>query len=108
MGNDTFLLEMGTRIAQRRKELHMTQEQLADKIGVTGSRVSNWEQGIHRPDVDILANICTALNVSPSELLDIHLNINELSAHEQKLLTAYREHNDLQRAVNILLGIEPL
>ena len=100
--------QIGLRIRKFREANNMTQKQLADKIGVTGSRVSNWEQGIHRPDVDILANICTALNVSPSELLDIHLNINELSAHEQKLLTAYREHNDLQRAVNILLGIEPL
>lgn len=98
--------QIGLRIHKFREANNMTQKQLADKIGVTGSRVSNWEQGIHRPDVDILANICTALNVSPSELLDIHININELSAHEQKLLTAYRKHTDLQRAVNILLGIE--
>lgn len=98
--------QIGLRIRKFREANNMTQKQLADKIGVTGSRVSNWEQGIHRPDVDILANICTALNVSPSELLDIHININELSAHEQKLLTAYRKHTDLQRAVNILLGIE--
>lgn len=98
--------QIGLRIRKFREANKMTQKQLADKIGVTGSRVSNWEQGIHRPDVDILANICTALNVSPSELLDIHININELSAHEQKLITAYRKHTDLQRAVNILLGIE--
>ena len=98
--------QIGVRIRKFREANNMTQKQLADKIGVTGSRVSNWEQGVHRPDVDILANICTALNVSPSELLDIHININELSAHEQKLLTAYRKHTDLQRAVNILLGIE--
>ena len=100
--------QIGLRIRKFREANNMTQKQLADKIGVTGSRVSNWEQGVHRPDVEILANICTALNVSPSELLDIHININELSAHEQKLLTAYRKHTDLQRAVNILLGIEPL
>ena len=98
--------QIGLRIRKFREANNMTQKQLADKIGVTGSRVSNWEQGVHRPDVDILANICTALNVSPSELLDIHININELSAHEQKLITAFRKHTDLQRAVNILLGIE--
>ena len=98
--------QIGLRIRKFREANNMTQKQLADKIGVTGSRVSNWEQGIHRPDVDILANICTALNVSPSELLDIHININELSAHEQKLITAYRKHTDLQHAVNILLDIE--
>lgn len=98
--------QIGLRIRKFREANNMTQKQLADKIGISSSRVSNWEQGIHRPDVYILANICTALNVSPSELLDIHLDTNELSAHEHKLINAYRKHTDLQRAVNILLDIE--
>jgi len=98
--------QIGLRIRKFREDNHMTQKQLADKIGVTSSRVSNWEQGVHRPDVDIFADICRALNVSPSELLDIHISTHELSAQEQKLINAYRKHNDLQRAVNILLGIE--
>ena len=98
--------QIGLRIRKFREANNMTQKQLAEKIGVTGSRVSNWEQGVHRPDVDILADICTALNVSPSELLDIHLPTHELSACEYKVITAYRKHTDLQHAVNILLGIE--
>ena len=98
--------EIGKYISKHRKQNNMSQKQLADKIGVSGSRVSNWEQGLNRPDVDILASICIALNVSPSDLLDIHLDTNEFTVHERNIITAYREHADLQHAVNILLGLE--
>ncbi len=89
-----------------RKESGLTQEQLADKINVTKSRVSNWEQGINRPDADIIGKICRALNVSPSNLLDVHLSDDELTSHEKEVITAYREKVDVQNAVDILLGIE--
>lgn len=97
--------QIGLRIRKFREAKKLTQKQLADKIGVSGSRVSNWEQGTHRPDVDILADICIALNVSPSELLDIHLD-NELSTHERNIINAYRKYTDLQHAVNVLLVLE--
>lgn len=97
--------QIGLRIRKFREANNLTQKQLADKIGVSGSRVSNWEQGTYRPDVDILADICIALNVSPSELLDIHLD-NELSTHERNIINAYRKYTDLQHAVNVLLGLE--
>lgn len=98
--------EIGSRIRMYRKESGLTQEQLAEKINVTKSRVSNWEQGINRPDADILADICRALNVSPSSLLDVHLSADDLSDHERKVIHAYRTKAEVQQAVNILLGIE--
>lgn len=97
--------EIGNRIRKYRKESGLTQEQLAEKINVTKSRVSNWEQGINRPDADIIGNICRALNVSPSDLLDVHLTDDELNAREKKVIKAYRTKEDLQQAVDILLGI---
>ena len=100
--------EIGTRIRKFREENNMTQKQLADQIGVSSSRVSNWEQGINRPDVDLLADICRALNVSPSELLDVRLSTDDLNDHERRIITAYRTKTELQQAVNILLGITEL
>lgn len=84
----------------------MSQKELAQSIGVSNSRVSNWEQGINRPDADILAIICKVLAVSPSEILDVHLCEDELSSQERKVIQAYRTKPDLQKAVNILLGID--
>ena len=98
--------EIGGRIRLYRKQSGLTQEQLASKINVTKSRVSNWEQGINRPDADILADICRALNVSPSDLFDVHLSTDELTDHERKVIRAYRSKPEIQQAVNILLGVE--
>lgn len=82
--------------------------QLAQKLGVSNSRVSNWEQGVNRPDADILADICRVLNVSPSELLNVRLSSDEFSEQERKLVKAYRARPELQQAVNILLGIDKI
>lgn len=98
--------EIGNRIRRYRKESGLTQEQLAKRINVTKSRVSNWEQGINRPDADIIGNICRALKVSPSDLLDVHLTDDELNTYEKKVIKAYRIKEDLQQAVDILLGID--
>lgn len=98
--------EIGNRIRKYREDRKLSQKQLAELIGVSNSRVSNWEQGINRPDADILAELCKALQVSPSELLDVHLSDEEITEQERKVLQAYREKTELQHAVNILLGIE--
>lgn len=84
----------------------MSQKELALKLGVSNSRVSNWEQGTNRPDADFLADICQALNVSPSELLDVHLASDELTERERKVIESYREKKELQHAVHVLLGVE--
>lgn len=98
--------ELGSRIRKYREESGLSQKDFALLIGVSNSRVSNWEQGINRPDADILADICRALNVSPSELLDVRLSPDDLNEQERKVIKAYRTKTDLQQAVNILLGIE--
>lgn len=97
--------EIGGRIRRYRKAKGLTQEQLAKEINVTKSRISNWEQGINRPDVERIGDICRALNVSPSELLDVHLSDDVLTAREKNVIRAYREKTEVQNAVNILLGI---
>lgn len=97
--------EIGARIKKFREEKGLSQKDFAAQIGVSNSRVSNWEQGVNRPDVDLLAAICHALYVSPSELLDVRLDPDELTAHERKVIMAYREKAHLQQAVDILLGM---
>lgn len=98
--------EIGSRIRKYREERGLSQKQLAEMIGVKNNRVSNWEQGLNRPDADILAALCRALQVSPSELLDVRLVDDELNAQERKVIMAYRAKPELQPAVNILLGID--
>lgn len=98
--------EIGPRIRKYREAQNLSQKELAKLIGVSNSRISNWEQGINRPDVDILASICEALKVSPSELLDIRLKPEDMNEHERKVIMAYRTKVNLRQAVDILLGID--
>ena len=62
--------DIGSRIRKYREEGGISQKELANRINVSNSRISNWEQGLNRPDADVLADICRALNISPSELLE--------------------------------------
>ena len=98
--------EIGNRIRKYREIKKMSQKELAKILNVSNSRISNWESGLNRPDVSILADLCRALNVSPSELLDVRLDADDLTAHEHQLIKAYRIKTDLQHAVNILLGLD--
>ena len=97
--------EIGARLRKYRENRGLTQKKFAELIGVSNGRVSNWEQGINRPDADILADICRILEVSPSELLDVKLSTDELTDHERNVIQAYRSKKDLQHSVNLLLGI---
>ena len=65
MDKQTF----GAYIAEKRKELGMTQVQLADKLHVTDKAVSKWERGLSYPDVTLLEPLAEALSVSIGELL---------------------------------------
>ena len=98
--------DIGNRIRKYREESGISQKELASRINVSNSRISNWEQGINRPDADFLADLCRALNVSPSILLDVRLSPDDLNDQERKVIRAYRTKTELQHAVNILLGVE--
>ena len=62
-------IQIGAFIRDRRLQLEMTQQQLADKLGVTDKAVSKWERSVSYPDITILRELADALEVSVSELL---------------------------------------
>ena len=61
--------ELGNKIAQKRKDLGMTQIEFADKLNVTRQTVSRWEAGTVMPDIDKIADIAGILGVSCDYLL---------------------------------------
>lgn len=61
--------ELGQIIASRRRELNMTQEQLATLLHITPQAVSKWESGAGLPDLAMLPQIAEALSLSPNVLL---------------------------------------
>ena len=61
--------QIGTFIRNRRLELGMTQQQLADRLGITDKAVSKWERCVSYPDITLLRELAEALDVSVTELL---------------------------------------
>ncbi|MGN1342754.1 MAG: helix-turn-helix domain-containing protein [Bacilli bacterium] len=59
---------VGKFIAECRKSKKLTQEQLAEKIGVSRKSISRWENGNSMPDYSILDILCNTLDVSINEL----------------------------------------
>lgn len=57
-------VKIGRFIAERRKELNVSQKQLAEHIGVTDKTVSKWETGMRMPDATILLDLCQVLHNS--------------------------------------------
>lgn len=61
--------KIGSFIAQKRKEKHLTQQEFGDMIGAGNKTVSRWEKGYAMPDADLYENICRTLDISVNELL---------------------------------------
>lgn len=61
--------KFGTFLQHQRKELGLTQAQLAERVHVTDKAVSRWERGIGLPDINLLEPLADALEVSVLELI---------------------------------------
>mgnify|MGYP001019740169 CR=1 FL=1 len=61
---------IGRFIAQKRKERNLTQEQLAERLGVSNKTVSKWECGKCMPDYRIIEHLCQELDISIAELMN--------------------------------------
>lgn len=62
--------KIGNFIKQLRKEQGITQEQFAEKLGVSGRTVSRWETGSNMPDISLLVEIAEILNASIPEIIN--------------------------------------
>ena len=74
--------KFGCFVAERRKELKMTQKELAAKIQVTDKAVSKWERGLGFPDLNTIEYLADALNVSIIELMKSEREIKTVSIDE--------------------------
>ena len=79
------------RIRFYRERAGMEQKTLAKLIGVTGNAISNWENGRGRPDINLLPDICRALNVTMYDLFDMEDPGIRYSAGEQIFLDQYKQ-----------------
>ncbi len=63
-------MDIGRRIAKKRRELQLTQNELAKRVGVSFQAVSSWEREEYAPDIDRLEKIAGALHTSVTFLVE--------------------------------------
>ena len=61
--------KIGKFILELRREKNMTQQELADKIGVTDRAISKWENGRGMPDLSLMIPLCKELDITINELI---------------------------------------
>ena len=59
----------GSRIHKLRRNMGLSQNQLADMLGISGKAVSKWETGCAKPQLDTVKKLSSIFNVSVDELL---------------------------------------
>lgn len=95
---------IGKFISQKRKEKSMTQEQLAEKLGVSNKTVSKWECGKCMPDYSIVKPLCQELDITVSELLDGEAKMGDTHTDEQ-ILNMLERIQALEKQKTSMTGI---
>ncbi len=97
-----FLFEMGNRISKRRKELKMTQEQVAESMNISVQSLSCIELGKKAIRPENLVNLCYTLDVSADYILKgtksekqlngILLKLSKLNESDYQILEQLIDH----------------
>lgn len=90
---------LGNKLVKLRKENKLSQDSLADKLGITRQTISNWELNITKPDIVQIKNISEIFNISIDELLDN----NTKDIIEKKISNTEKLTNKTNKYIKITL-----
>ena len=98
---------IGSYIAQKRRAQNLTQEQLAEQLGVSNKTISKWENGKCMPDYSIIQKLCDALGVTLPELMDGEdaADSSVRVYDDAQILDLLRRTQELERQKGILYGL---
>lgn len=98
------LQKIGEFISKNRKDKNLTQEQLAEKLGVTSKTISRWENGNYMPDYSILKPLCTELGITVNELLNGEKIKKDkiIEEYDNNLVNVLKEYKRMKKAKNII------
>lgn len=98
--------KIGKFIALRRKEMKLTQADLAEMLGVTDRSVSNWENGKCMPDYSLLIPLSKELGVSVNDLISGELldKNNYEEKCDENIVNVIGEHERKLHKRNMIVG----
>ena len=97
----------GTFIAKKRKEKNLTQEQLAEKLGVSNKTISKWETGKCMPDYSVVKNLCEELGITIAELMDGEAaQVRSVRTYDdEQIMDLLKRTQELEKQKNLLYGV---
>ena len=99
------LVKIGRYIAGKRKELGLTQRQVAERLGMSDKSVSKWERGVCLPDVSVYEELCGMLGINLNEFLageDIAAE-NIVQKSEENLIDVASDSKHRQRRLKVVI-----
>ena len=98
-------IKIGKFILNCRKEKGLTQEQLAEKLGVTSKSISRWENGNTMPDYSLLKDLCNELDINVNELLSGEkIKVNDYMNKSEENLIKLRKQIDKRKKVLTIIS----
>ena len=100
-------IKTGRFMARKRKEQNLTQEQLAERLGVSNKTISKWETGKCMPDYAVVKSLCEELKVSVSELMDGE-EADDKSVRvydDEQILDLLRRTQELEKQKGMMTGV---
>lgn len=110
-------IKIGRFISERRKNINITQSELAEKLGITDRAISKWENGICLPDVGTMPELCNILDISINDLFSgeiVDMKDSEKKLEENLIeMTRLKEKKDkelltLEIVIVVLVSLEML
>lgn len=100
-------VKIGKYIAQKRKNLGLTQREVAEQLGMSDKSVSKWERGVCLPDVSVYMELCRIIGISLNEFIageDIEqVELQEKS--EQNILDVTEDGNYKKRRLKAIIAV---
>ena len=100
-------VEISKTIREARKQLNLSQKELAEKMGVKQSMVSRWESGECNYTIDTLVQIANALNLSvecPLVFEEVSVPVNSVSVRPQSAHTIVSENTEFSNVIRLDFG----
>ncbi len=98
-------IKIGKFILNCRKEKDLTQEQLAEKLGVTSKSISRWENGKTMPDYSLLKDLCNELDININELLSAEkIKMNDYMNKSEENLIKLRKQIDKRKKILTIIS----
>ena len=100
-------MKTGAYLKELRKEKNLTQEQIAEKFGVSQRSVSRWENGYTMPDISVLIELADYYDVDLREILNGERKANHMNEDlkETLVMVADYTNEEKKKLVNSLYSM---